>query len=216
MARPKKDPYIKRKVFIEAAMELFFAKGYDDTSVQDILLAVGGGTALSPSVFYYYFQSKDDLFEAAVQTYMQAHIDRIIQVLDDRALTYPHKMNLVLNVQEKAIMDFKKIDTYFDNTGMRSQYFNYVIDTQAQKLLAKPLERLVLEAVGRGELIESPLFKAAGAGLTVQIFLSAILPLTHQGREKNGEHQSERYLPLIPEILYQIIGRTNGYTENEL
>lgn len=208
MARPKKDPDIKRKAFIEAATELFFTKGYEYTSVQDILLAVGGGTALSPSVFYYYFQSKDDLFEAAVQKYMQAHIDRIIQVLEDCELTYQQRMNLVLNVQEQAISDFKKVDAYFDNTEMRSRYINYVIDTQAQKLLAKPIERLVVEAVSRGELTESPLLKAAGAGLTVQIFLSAILPLTHQGREENGEHHSERYLPLIPEILSRIIGQT--------
>lgn len=204
MARPKKDPEIKRKVFIDAARKLFFTMGYDSTSIQDILLAVGNGTALSPSVFYYYFKSKDDLFEAMVQQYMKEHADRIIQVLDHPKLTYQHKLCQVLQIQGQAILDFKKIDTYFDSTGMRSQYFNYVIDTQALALLTEPLERLVREAIQTGDLLETPLLRQAGARLTVQIFLSALLPLTHQGREENGQHQSEHYLHLIPLILSQI------------
>ena len=205
MGRPKKDPEIKRKVFIDAARKLFFTKGYDNTSIQDILFAVGNGTALSPSVFYYYFKSKDDLFEAMVQQYMKEHAGRIIQVLDHPELTYQHKLCRVLQIQEQAILDFKKIDTYFDSTEMRSQYFNYVIDTQALALLTEPLERLVREAIQTGDLLETPLLRQAGPRLTVQIFLSALLPLTHQGREENGQHQSERYLPLIPLILSQIL-----------
>ena len=203
MARPKKDPEIKRKVFMDAAKKLFFTDGYDATSIQDILLAVGNGTALSPSVFYYYFKSKDDLFEAVVQQYMKEHTDRIIQALDHPELTYQHKLCQVLQIQEQAILDFKKIDTYFDSTEMRSQYFNYVIDSQALSLLTEPLLRLVREAILAGDLIETPLLRQAGPRLTVQIFLSALLPLTHQGREEDGQHQSERYLPLIPLIVSQ-------------
>lgn len=215
MARPKKDPEIKRKAFMDAAAGLFFSKGYDNTSIQDILLAVGSGNALSPSVFYYYFESKDELFEAMVQQYMKEHVDQIIQVLDNPDLTYQHKLRQVLQIQEQAILDFKKVDTYFDGAGKRSQYFNYVMDTQALVLLVAPLERLVQEAVKTGELPESPLLKQAGPRLTVQIFLSALLPLTHQGREDNGQHHSERYLPLIPLILSQIFGIPALLTEDE-
>ena len=118
-------------------------------------------------------------------------------------MTYQHKLCQVLQIQEQAILDFKKIDTYFDSTEMRSQYFNYVIDTQALSLLTEPLERLVREAILAGDLIETPLLRQAGPRLTVQIFLSALLPLTHQGREEDGQHQSERYLPLIPLIVSQ-------------
>ena len=205
MARPKKDPEIKRKIFVDAAQKLFFKQGYDNTSIQDILLTVGNGTALSPSVFYYYFSSKDDLFEAVVQLYMKEHTDHIIQVLDHPNLTYQNKLRQILQIQEQAIIDFKKVDTYFDSTDMRSQYLNYVIDTQALAQLTDPLERLVRDAIQTGNLLETPLLRQAGPRLTVQIILSSLLPLTHQGREENGQHQSERYLPLIPLIFSQIL-----------
>ena len=48
---PRKDEYI------ETAARLFLEKGYNETSVRDILDAAGDS---SPSVLYYYFKSKKD------------------------------------------------------------------------------------------------------------------------------------------------------------
>ncbi|MBP7176071.1 MAG: TetR/AcrR family transcriptional regulator [Thermoclostridium sp.] len=203
MARPKKDPDIKRKVFTEAASKLFFEKGYDYTSIQDILLEVGGGSALSPSVFYYYFQSKDDLFEAMVQEYMQEHVQNITAILQNPELSYQDRMVKVLEIHRHAILDFKQIDTYFDQDSMRSRYFNYVIDTLGTNALVAPLETLMRDGVAEGVIPETTLLKRAGTKLATQIFLSAILPLTHQGRQEDGQHHSEDYLSLIPTIFFQ-------------
>lgn len=204
MARPKKDPNIKRKIFIEAASKLFFEKGYDNTSIQDILLEVGGGDALSPSVFYYYFQSKDDLFEAMAEEYMQKHVEKITEILESRDMTYQEKMTKALEIHRHAIMDFKKIDTYFDQHSARSRYFNYVIDTLGTNALAVSLENLIKEGIAGGVIPETPLLKQTGTKLAAQIFLSAILPLTHQGRQEDGQHHSEDYLSRIPTIFSQL------------
>lgn len=215
MARPKKDPEIKRKAFMDAAADLFFKKGYDNTSIQDILLAVGNGNALSPSVFYYYFNSKDELFESMVQQYMKEHIDHLIQILDNPNLSYQDKMNQALKIQENAILDFKNIDTYFDCAAKRNKYFNYIIDTQAIDSLVDPLAKLVQEGIQTGKIQESPLLKQAGPRLTVQIFLYSILPLTHQGREKDGQHKSEQYLPLIPLIMSHFFNISSIFKEDK-
>lgn len=197
MARPKKDPNIKRKVFLEAASKLFFKKGYDYTSIQDILLEAGNGCALSPSVFYYYFQSKDDLFEAMVQEYLQGHVQNITDVLQHADLSYQERMVKVLEIHRHAILEFKQIDSYFDHDSIRSRYFNYVIDMQGTKALMVPLENLIKEGIIESVIPETPLIKQAGTKLATQIFLSAILPLTHQGRQTDGQHHSEDCLPLI-------------------
>lgn len=204
MARPKKDPNIKRKIFIESASKLFFEKGYDQTSIQDILREVGRGSSLSPSVFYYYFQSKDDLFEAMVQEYIEEHVQNITTVLQRPNLSYQDKMAAVLEVHRHAIMNFKQIDAYFDQDSMRSKYFNFVIDMQGTNALATPLENLIKEGIAEGVIPETPLLKQAGTKLMTQIFLSSILPLTHQGRQWDGQHHSEDYLPFIPLIFLQL------------
>ena len=69
----------------------------------------------------------------------------------------------MLQIQEKAILDFKKIDTYFDGAGKRSQYINYVIDTQAVASLVEPLERLVKEAILTRRAAGVPAAKAGGS-----------------------------------------------------
>ncbi len=49
----------KRDEIIDAALKLFFERGYEATTVRMIQRAVGSEVGL----FYYYFKNKDDLFD---------------------------------------------------------------------------------------------------------------------------------------------------------
>ncbi len=71
--RTKKDPGIRQEAFIRAATELFMEKGFEAVSVRDVLDAVADKTA-SPSVFYYYFSSKDVLYRACVDAVAQGYL----------------------------------------------------------------------------------------------------------------------------------------------
>ncbi len=71
--RTKKDPGIRQEAFIQAATALFMEKGYEAVSIRDVLDAVGDKTA-SPSVFYYYFKSKDALYHACVEAVARAYL----------------------------------------------------------------------------------------------------------------------------------------------
>jgi len=213
MARPKKDPNIKRKQFIDEATILFFEKGYDETSIHDILAAVGKDGALSPSVFYYYFKSKDEIFEAVLQEYMKLYIVQIIEILEHENLTFADKMQETITIYGKAMDDFKRIDTYFDKDTQRSSYFNYLIDSQGVTSLVEPLDRLLQEGLNTGNIPETALLLQAGTKIMAQVFLSSIMPLTHQGRESDGQHHSEKYIPLIPLIFSQLFGVQSIYKE---
>ncbi len=74
--RQKKNPEIRQEAFIRAATELFMEKGVEKVSVRDVLDAVADKTA-SPSVFYYYFPSKDALYRACVNDVAQNYLDAI-------------------------------------------------------------------------------------------------------------------------------------------
>lgn len=52
----------RREELVRAALELFLARGYEETSVRDILAAVHGEVGM----FYHYFKSKDEIFDAAM------------------------------------------------------------------------------------------------------------------------------------------------------
>lgn len=60
MARPvKKPPEQWKSEILNAAKKLFLSKGYEETSIKDIMEIVGGAKGM----FYRFFQSKDDLMQ---------------------------------------------------------------------------------------------------------------------------------------------------------
>ena len=60
MGRREEKKEATRQEILSAAAELFRTKGYDTTSVDDIVLAAN----LAKGTFYYHFQKKDDLVMA--------------------------------------------------------------------------------------------------------------------------------------------------------
>ena len=62
MARIVKDPNVRRGELIATAQKLFYIKGYEKTSISDIVKAVG----VAHGTFYYYFASKTAVLEAIV------------------------------------------------------------------------------------------------------------------------------------------------------
>ena len=59
----------KRDEIIAAATALFFSRGFEGTSVRMILQAVGGEVGM----FYHYFASKEELFDAAVDRFFRQY-----------------------------------------------------------------------------------------------------------------------------------------------
>ena len=61
MLRPvKKQPQQWRKEILDAAKELFLSKGYEETSIMDIMERAGGAKGM----FYRFFQSKEEVMHA--------------------------------------------------------------------------------------------------------------------------------------------------------
>jgi len=56
-----KYPEETRQKIMETALELFLNKGYDETTVLDIIANLGG---LTRGAFYHHFKSKDDVLDA--------------------------------------------------------------------------------------------------------------------------------------------------------
>lgn len=63
MTRQVKKPEIRKKEILDAAQNLFFQKGYENTTIQDIIDALG----IAKGTFYHYFDSKTEMLDALVQ-----------------------------------------------------------------------------------------------------------------------------------------------------
>lgn len=77
MARNKYPEETIKKI-LEVATQLFLKQGYDNTSMQDIVRALG----MSKGAVYHHFKSKEDLFEQAVIAYYSQE-DWFQEIIED-------------------------------------------------------------------------------------------------------------------------------------
>src|ERR1700757_5172161 len=87
MSEPKQTKSLKRgrgrpKTFdrtaaIQQAMELFWDRGYEGTTFDDLI----GAMKLSPSSFYHEFGSKEQLYREAVDYYLSVSLSEVSHVL---------------------------------------------------------------------------------------------------------------------------------------
>ena len=85
---------IKRTQILDAAEALFFERGYDRTSVQDILDVLG----MSKGGFYHYFDAKDSVLRAVIERRMQGRLDRLTASLYDSRRGPIDRLNLLLGM----------------------------------------------------------------------------------------------------------------------
>lgn len=67
MARIVKAPDDRRREILDAAMELFAQRGFEATSLRDIAKHLG----ITPGLVYHYFDSKQKLFDEALECYAE-------------------------------------------------------------------------------------------------------------------------------------------------
>lgn len=88
MAR-NKYPEETVKRILDVAEELFMTRGYEHTTMADIVDGLGG---LTKGAVYHHFKSKEDIFEAVFERANRPVIERIERIMDDRSLTGHQKL----------------------------------------------------------------------------------------------------------------------------
>lgn len=67
----------RKRELLQIAYELFLSRGYENTSVDEIIEAAG----IAKGTYYYYFESKEQMLEAVIGMMIEAEAERARQVL---------------------------------------------------------------------------------------------------------------------------------------
>lgn len=87
--RVVKLPAVRRNELVDCAQQLFFTKGYDNTTVADIIARAG----VSKGGFYHHFLSKEELLDALIERIAAEVIANASDVLEDESLDALNKLN---------------------------------------------------------------------------------------------------------------------------
>lgn len=142
-------PDERKREILEAATEVFSAKGYRVASVNDILELAG----IARGTFYYYFKSKKDVFLELVEFYFsefelvlkQCH-DRLVAALDEGATAFEAWRDYALGVFRFHSENPKLTLLIYRGAMSLDEHFSFRVDELSDlgtKWIARDLDGMV-------------------------------------------------------------------------
>jgi AcrR family transcriptional regulator len=90
-----KEGEVRRREILVAARELFVKKGYDQTSINDILKIVD----IAKGTFYYYFSSKEEVLEAIILDIVEEGARRAEKIIKDKSIPLVNRIMMAIMAQ---------------------------------------------------------------------------------------------------------------------
>ena len=136
MGKREENKQRTRQALIDAGLELFRRRGFDDTRVQDIVDQVG----VSPATFFNYFPTKDAILEAQAEQTADLYAALLRHELDRTEATVTERLEQITRVLAHALQADREISElmatrtplFFGSTGAKADK-----DRHAQQLLAE-------------------------------------------------------------------------------
>lgn len=167
--RITKDYDERRKEILDTAEKLFYMKGYDVCSVNDILKEVG----IAKGTFYHYFTSKEEVLDNIVERYKEIVVSRANAILSLDTMSSQEKlmrafmaMRIANPVEDEVLDDLHKIE----NVLLHQKILNQIVMAMAPVLV---------KIIEEGE--EKGVWSCRYPLQYMQIFLASSLTLTDEG-----------------------------------
>jgi AcrR family transcriptional regulator len=203
MDRISKDPEVRRKELIDIAVSLFVEKGYENTSVSDIVK----NAHVAQGTFYYYFKSKDEILDAIIDITVE-EIEKRIQKLASQDTDAVSKLLGFFNIYYSVFRNREKIYNYLHEES------NALLHLKAEKKIAPLVTPLFTEIIQQGitEGVFSTSYPKAAA---VSIFASLNAIYEASGKIDNlQEIEAMLYdvesVKAIFDIIERIVGAQTG------
>ncbi len=136
-----KEGEVRRREILLAARELFVTKGYEQTSVNDILKIVG----IAKGTFYYYFASKDEVLEAIILDIVEEGARRAERILKDKSIPLVNRIMMAIMAQAPEFEGSDEIKEELhkvENAKLEQLYTKEML-----KRMTPVLEESVLEGI---------------------------------------------------------------------
>lgn len=125
---------VRRQAILDAAEQLFFLRGYDDTSIQDILDVL----KLSKGGFYHHFESKHQLLEEICAQRVEHTYKSLKEIFESSQIDPIQRLNLLF-----------RQGTFFGNSDMR--YMQLILRTAYRGGLSTVKDRMRSATIERLE-----------------------------------------------------------------
>lgn len=166
---------IKRDAFLDAGQRLIQLKGYESTSVQDVLHEV----KTSKGAFYHYFDSKGSLLNGVVERMVDAALLSVRPVVDDPGLPALEKLQALFagiaswkTARKELLIALMEVWLSDDNALVREKFRRVVVER-----LTPVMAAIIRQGQAEG------VFNVTSPDDAARVFVSFLLSLNHSTTE---------------------------------
>lgn len=138
-----KEGEVRRRQILLTARELFIKKGYEQTSVNDILKIVD----IAKGTFYYYFSSKEEVLETIILDIVEEGARRAKKILKDKSIPLVNRIMMAIMAQAPEFEGSDEIKEEIhkvENPKLEQLYLRAML-----KRMTPVLQEPVLEGIDR-------------------------------------------------------------------
>ena len=197
MVRIVKNPEERRSEIIEVACDIFLKKGYEQTTMQEIIDGVG----IAKGTIYHHFPSKDQLLDGVLDWLVAGYMTELEEALEDLQGNSLERMQQLIIAGADHGSKEEMIDHLHQpaNSGMHIRLLAKLVSRQAP-LYAKLIE----------EGCQEGLFKTAHPLECAEFLFSAVQFLTDMGIYHWSPGDLQRRIAAFPELIERQLGAPRG------
>ena len=145
MAKTAKNHNTKKDELVEIAEKLFLEKGYEETSVDDILNASG----LSKGGFYHYFKSKEEVLAESISNFSEDLLKELEPLIEDKSIDALDKLKRFMEKKTASQKSKRELLKYMAML-MKSDFTFYKYNTTITRKYVEPFARIIEQGVEEG------------------------------------------------------------------
>lgn len=171
----------KKDQILDTSLQLFMKKGFDATSISDILsqLDIARGT------LYYHFESKEAIMDAIIERLLNQVLEKIEKLMTNNSLSQAEKfMGFFTSINLTQLTGDEEIVDYFN------QPQNALFHEKSNRLLIKKLSPVLAQIISEG--MESGLFDTPYPAETAELILVCITGFVDSKDSPVEENQTNR------------------------
>jgi len=198
MSRISKEPAVRRQEFVETAFRLFEKKGYENTSVDDIVDRMG----VAKGLFYYYFKTKDDVLDMIIDRILDESVAAMEQAASRADLDAIGKFRAVMEAAAARRARSRRLTLFFHKQSNRHLHGD--IEARAIRLMVPALTRIIEQGVREG------VFHTEYPEETALSFLAVSSILGHEVYKRPDEAFFRRRVKAALRLTEKLLGASPG------
>lgn len=143
--RTVKKPEERRIEILDTAEMLFASKGYTQTTINDILTAIG----IAKGTFYHYFKSKEEVMDAIIARYISKGVEAASAVADNPELSAPEKIFHIIIAQNMDTGHKEQMIDQLHEINNAEMHQKSLVETILQ--LTPVLTKVIEEGIAAGD-----------------------------------------------------------------